>query len=144
MDAGADVGERLLDDPVAGGRAGDLERLDDVDARRDSVESVREKRAIVTLRTTLPIFIGRLSLIRSQTWRPLLGLLQLADPEAGRDQRREDDVVLAAEEVEAFTTYWVSVGRSPPRSAKIFTKTGTRNISIPIRTSVANTSTIVG
>jgi hypothetical protein len=31
------------------------------------VESVREKRAIVTFRTTSPIFIGIFSLIRSQS-----------------------------------------------------------------------------
>jgi hypothetical protein len=31
----AHVGERLFHDPVAGGLAGDLERLDDVHARRD-------------------------------------------------------------------------------------------------------------
>ena len=35
-----------------------------------SVESVREKRAIATLRTTSPIFIGIRSLKRSQAWRP--------------------------------------------------------------------------
>ena len=34
------------------------------------VESVREKRAIVTLSTTWPIFIGTFSLMRSHTWRP--------------------------------------------------------------------------
>ena len=43
------------------------------------VESVREKRAIVTLRTTSPIFIGILSLIRSQSWRPASVLLEAAD-----------------------------------------------------------------
>ncbi len=45
---------------------------------------------------------------------------------------------------DAFTTYWVSVGSWPPSCAKIFTKIGTRNISIPIRTRVAKISTIVG
>ena len=45
-----------------------------------SVESVREKRAIVTLRTTSPIFIGSLSLIRSQRWRPVSRLLVLRIP----------------------------------------------------------------
>ena len=46
-----------------------------------SVESVREKRAIVTFRTTSPIFIGSFSLMRSQSWRPLLGLLAARKPE---------------------------------------------------------------
>ncbi len=41
-------------------------------------------------------------------------------------------------------TYWVSVGSSPPSSSKMLTKTGTRNISIPVITSVANTSTTLG
>ena len=45
---------------------------------------------------------------------------------------------------DAVTTYCVSVGSWPPRLAKIFTKTGTRNMSIPQRTSVAKNSTIVG
>ena len=35
-----------------------------------SVESVREKRAMVTFRTTWPIFIGILSLMRSHFCRP--------------------------------------------------------------------------
>ena len=45
---------------------------------------------------------------------------------------------------EASCTYCVSIGSSPPSWSKIFTKTGTRNISIPTRTSVANVSTTVG
>ena len=42
------------------------------------------------------------------------------------------------------TTYAVSVGSCPFSDAKILTKIGTRNISIPISTSVAKISTIVG
>ena len=45
---------------------------------------------------------------------------------------------------DALTTHCVSTGSSPPRSAKIFTKIGTRNMSIPIRTRVAKIRTIVG
>ena len=45
---------------------------------------------------------------------------------------------------DTLTTYAVSVGSWPFSDAKIFTKTGTRNISIPISTSVAKMSTIVG
>ena len=45
---------------------------------------------------------------------------------------------------EAATTHCVRVGSSPFSWAKIFTKTGTRNISRPIRTRVAKISTIVG
>ena len=45
---------------------------------------------------------------------------------------------------DACTTYCVSVGSWPPSWSKILTKTGTRNISIPVSTSVAKTSTIVG
>ena len=45
---------------------------------------------------------------------------------------------------DAVTTYCVSVGSWPPSSWKIFTKIGTRNISIPANTSVAKMSTIVG
>jgi len=41
-------------------------------------------------------------------------------------------------------TYCVSVGSCPFSEAKIFTKMGTRKSSIPIRTSVAKMSTIVG
>ena len=43
-----------------------------------------------------------------------------------------------------LTTIWVIVGSCPFRLWKIFTKIGTRNISMPIRTSVANVSTTVG
>ena len=45
---------------------------------------------------------------------------------------------------DACRTYWVSVGRSPPSWSKILTKIGTRNISIPVITSVANVSTTPG
>ncbi len=48
----AHADDRGLDDPVSGRRARDLERLDDVDAGCDER---REKRAIVTFKTTLPI-----------------------------------------------------------------------------------------
>ena len=39
---------------------------------------------------------------------------------------------------------FVSVGRSPPRSEKMFWKTGTRNRSIPISVRIANTMTTSG
>ena len=45
---------------------------------------------------------------------------------------------------EALTTHCVSVGSWPFSWAKMFTKTGTRNISRPIRTRVAKIITIVG
>jgi hypothetical protein len=45
---------------------------------------------------------------------------------------------------DALTTIWVSIGRSPPSCSKIPTKTGTRKRSMPIRTSVANDSTMIG
>ena len=45
-----------------------------------SVESVRENRAIVTLRTTWPIFIGIFSLKRSQSLRPLSDFFQRRKP----------------------------------------------------------------
>ncbi len=45
---------------------------------------------------------------------------------------------------DAVTTYCVSVGSCPLSWAKIFTKTGTRNIRRPIRTRVAKISTIIG
>ena len=45
---------------------------------------------------------------------------------------------------EAPTTTFVMSGSSPPSWAKMFTKIGTRNRSIPIRTSVANASTMSG
>ena len=45
---------------------------------------------------------------------------------------------------DAMSTYWVSFGRSPPSESKILTKIGTRNISIPVITSVANVSTTLG
>ena len=45
---------------------------------------------------------------------------------------------------DAATTHCVSVGSSPPSWLKIFTKIGTRNISIPISTSVAKIRTMTG
>ena len=45
---------------------------------------------------------------------------------------------------EAVTTICVSIGRSPPSCAKIPTKIGTRKSSMPISTSVANDSTMIG
>ena len=52
-----------------------------------SVESVREKRAIVTLRTTWPIFIGIFSLKRSQSLRPLSIFFQRRKPKTRRSMR---------------------------------------------------------
>ena len=43
-----------------------------------------------------------------------------------------------------MTTICVSIGRSPPSWLKMFTKIGTRNRSMPISTSVANASTMIG
>ena len=45
------------------------------------VESVREKRAIVTFRTTSPIFMGIFSLMRSQSWRPASVFLKRRTPQ---------------------------------------------------------------
>ena len=43
-----------------------------------------------------------------------------------------------------LTTICVSIGRSPPSWSKIPTKIGTRNMSMPMRTSVAKAMTISG
>ena len=54
-----------------------------------SVESVREKRAIVTFSTTSPIFIGSLQLERVPLLAALLGLLPAEErPETGRDDEQ--------------------------------------------------------
>jgi hypothetical protein len=108
------------------------------------VESVREKRAIVTFRTTSPIFIGSLSLIRSQRWRPVSVFRNFLIPkiEPIVPGMRMNQVALM--KLDAFSTHWVSVGRSPPSCAKMPTKTGTRKSSIPTRTRVAKINTIVG
>jgi hypothetical protein len=109
-----------------------------------SVESVREKRAIVTLRTTSPIFIGSRSFSRSHRRRPASVLRNRLIPKtlAIEPGRRMNQVALM--KFDAASTAFVSVGRSPPSCAKMFTKTGTRKSSIPTRTRVAKISTIVG
>ena len=108
-----------------------------------SVESVREKRAIDTFSTTSPIFIGSFSLNLSQFCRPFSVFFQR------KNDHRPSGMMsstygLFFSRSDAVTTYWVSVGSWPPSWLKIFTKTGTRNMSIPTSTSVAKISTIVG
>ncbi len=49
-----------------------------------SVESEREKRASATFWTTSPIFIGILSLKRSQSWRPFSVRFSLRRPQAAK------------------------------------------------------------
>ena len=109
-----------------------------------SVESVREKRAIVTLRTTSPIFIGIFSFVRSQSWRP--GSVRFARRTPQTDPNIAGKMMnqWCRSWFDAATTICVSFGSSPLSWAKMFTKTGTRNISRPIRTRVAKISTIVG
>ena len=108
------------------------------------VESVREKRAIVTLRTTSPIFIGSRSFSASQRRRPSSVFRNLLTPKTAAiaPGKRMNQVALM--KFEQASTAFVSVGRSPPSCAKMFTKTGTRKSSIPTRTRVAKINTIVG
>ena len=108
------------------------------------VERVREKRAIVTLRTTSPIFIGIFSLSRSHSCRPRSLLLKRFSPKMVAKTRGKMMYQSLRRTSEALTTYWVNVGSLPFRVAKILTNTGTRNIRRPIRTRVAKTRTIVG
>ena len=108
------------------------------------VESVRENRAIVTLRTTCPIFIGIFSLIRSHSCRPGSVFLYFRIPKAVRPIAGKMMYHFSFNRFDAFTTHCVSVGSWPPSCEKMLTKTGTRNISIPIRTRVAKIRTIVG
>src|SRR5918995_7039045 len=92
-----------------------------------SVDRVREKRAIVTFRTTPPIFIGILSLIRSQFLRPASVFLYLRSPQIERPSPGKMMYHLVRKRSEAVTEYWVSVGNPPPSWPKVRTKTGTRN-----------------
>ena len=102
-----------------------------------SVDRVRDQRAIATLRTT------DADLHRDAELEPIprlaAGLRPLPAEEAEDDQpdEREDDEPEAAQPVRRESTYCVSVGSSPPSESKTLTNTGTRNISIPTRTSVA-------
>ena len=109
-----------------------------------SVESVREKRAIVIFSTVSPMRIGSFSLKRVPVLAAALRLLPAEErPDAERDE--QDEVRLAAQQVRRRRRRTrVSVGSWPFSDAKIFTKIGTRNISIPISTSVAKIRTIVG
>ncbi len=49
-----------------------------------NVESVRDQRAMATLRTTLPIDIGIRNLKRSHAWRPVSVFFHLKNPKIER------------------------------------------------------------
>ena len=105
---------------------------------------MRENRAIVTFRTTSPIFIGMRSLKVSHCWRPF----------SVRFQRRRPKPIAASSgkmmnqyERRAFeksTTICVRVGSWPWSCEKMFANTGTRKRSIPTRTREAKVMTTIG
>ena len=79
------LGERVLDDPVARRSAPVISSaLMMSTPEAISVESVRDKRAIVTLRTTSPICIGMRSLNASHFARPVSVFFQRMKHEARR------------------------------------------------------------
>ena len=93
------VDERPLDHPVAGGRAGDLERLDDVDAGRDERrERAREARERDLLDDVADLHRD-LQLEAVPVLAAALGPLQLPEAERRQDQGREDDEPVAAKQV---------------------------------------------
>ena len=96
-----------------------------------SVDIVREKRAIVILRTVCPICSGRRSLVRSQSRRPRSVCLKRITPKIDRPNPGKMMYQAPRSRSETFTTYCVSVGSWPFSCAKIFVKIGTRNSSIP-------------
>src|ERR1700730_8568216 len=108
-----------------------------------SVESVGENRAIVIFNTVSPMRIGSFSLRVSHFFRPLSVFFQRKKAQMlnGINRMRYG---LVRRRFDTLTAYAVSVGSWPFNDAKIFTNTGTRNMSIPISTSVAKMSTIVG
>ena len=79
-----------------------------------SVESVREKRAIATLWTTSPIFIGIRSLNRSQRRRPVSVLRKRLNPKTAAIEPGKMMNHVALMKFEACRTICVSIGSSPP------------------------------
>ena len=108
-----DSAQRLLDDPVACGRTVISSALRMSTPAATSVESVRANRAIATLSTMSPIFIGTRSLKASHTLRP----------PSLRFQRRKQKIVIPIAgktryhrvrmSSERLTISWVSVGSVP-------------------------------
>ena len=109
-----------------------------------SVDSVREKRAIVTFKTTSPIFIGSASLKRSHFLRPLSDFFQRKKPKiepmtAGKmmyhllcsSVRHPDDDLRELRKVAAELLEDLHEDRNEEQQH-------------PVRTRVAKTKTIVG
>jgi hypothetical protein len=89
-----------------------------------SVASVREKRAIVTLRTTSPIFIGMRSFSRSQTWRPRSVFFARRTPQIEKPTTGKMMNQSWRSRFDAFTICWVRVGSCPFSCLKTLTKIG--------------------
>ena len=96
-----------------------------------SVESVREKRAIVIFSTVSPIRIGSFSLKRSHFWRPFSVFFHRKKIQSDQPEIRKMRYSLLRSRFDTATTYGVSVGSWPFSDAKIFTKIGTRNMQHP-------------
>ena len=109
-----------------------------------SVESVRAKRAIVIFRVVSPICSGRRSRTRSQTRRPASVRLPRTKPYASSPSRGKITNQSSRKRVDAKSTHCVRVGSCPCSCAKIFTNTGTTNMSIATSVIPEKTSVIVG
>ena len=76
--------------------------------------------------------------------RPHSDFFHLKKPKRERPKPGKMMYHLCLSRFETFTTYCVSFGSSPPSCWKMWTKTGTRNSSRPVKTSVANDMTMIG
>src|SRR3954447_23897466 len=109
-----------------------------------SAANVRDQRARAIFWTVWPILKGNLRRIRSHWGRPQLDLrhfLKAIGPPMAVAMSRYHWWVTR---LEALTVILVIIGRSPPKSAKTFTKTGTMNAIRPIRTIIAKERTTIG
>ncbi len=79
----------------------------------------------------------------SQIWRPRSVRFQRKNDHSPPGMMRRTYGALFSM-CDALTTYRVSVGSWPLSVLKMPSKIGTRNMSMPMRTSVAKMSTIVG
>src|SRR3954447_1449837 len=109
-----------------------------------SAANVRDQRASEIFWTVLPILNGKRRRIASHCGRPQEEVFHFLKPTtlptASASRMYQRPVTM----FEAATVILVIIGRSPPKSSKIFTKTGTMKAIRPSSTQSAKQSTTAG
>ena len=145
VDLLAHVAQRVLDDPVARRRAGDLERLDDVDAGGDQ----RRERPCEPRHRHLEDDVADLHRdLQLEAVPGLLAALALLPAEEAEDDEARSPGKTRYQRrphhSETLTITCVSVGSVPPNCTYSFWKIGTMKRSIAVRTRKEKERTSVG